>query len=70
MAAAPESGSAPLIPAYGLVVPVSVTHSLSMISRSCLRPGHRPGAWRAEGAPLKVVRKVVTVPDRLRVRGV
>ena len=54
MAAAPESDSSP--PPLRLVlavVPVSVTHPRSITSRSCLQPGHRPGAWRAGGVPLK-----------------
>ena len=54
MAAAPESDSSPASSRLVLaVVPVSVTHPHSMASRPLLGAGHWPGAWRAEGAPLK-----------------
>jgi hypothetical protein len=43
MAAAPESDNIPPLPAHGLVVmPVFVTHSRSITSCTCLRPGRRP----------------------------
>jgi hypothetical protein len=54
MAAAPESDSRPTAPAAVVlvVVPVSVTHSLSMTSRPlALRPGPRPGRGVPEARP-------------------
>ena len=63
MAAAPESDSRPTAPAAVVlvVVPVSVTHSLSMTSRPLLYVRAKARTWRAGGAPLKnSVEKVVT----------
>jgi hypothetical protein len=81
MAARPGVGQyPPPFSAHGLVVvPVLVTHPGSMTSRlPACAPGHRPGARRAEGAPLNPHRELSqhpradplsTCPDRLFLRG-
>ena len=53
MAAGPGIGQlAHRSPAVVLaMVPVSVTHSRSMSSRPCLRPGQRPGAGVPKARP-------------------
>ena len=61
MAAAPELDSSPAASRLVLVVvPVSVTHSRSMTSRFLPASGPGPDAWRAEGAPLMIVKKILT----------
>ena len=55
MAAAPESDSSPASsPAWSWRwCPSQLGIPARWVRVHCLRPGHRPGAWRAEGAPLK-----------------
>jgi hypothetical protein len=58
--------AAPPTPALVLAVaPVSVTHPRSMSSRFLHESGPSPGAWRAGGAPLMIVKKVLTPYGRL-----
>jgi hypothetical protein len=55
MAAAPESDSGHRFPALGPSGGARLSHAFALdgFEFPALRPGHRPGARRAEGAPLK-----------------
>jgi hypothetical protein len=71
MAAAPESDSSPA--AFRLVlamVPVSVTHFLSMAPRSMLRSGLPARRLACRRRALETVKKVVTAPTMGVVGGV
>jgi hypothetical protein len=60
MAAAPESDSGPPLPRFGPGggARLSYAFALDDFASLCLRPGRRPGRWRAGGAPLKPYRKL------------
>ena len=61
MATAPESDSSSALPALALVVrPVSVTRVLLDDFASACDPPPGPDGWRAGGAPLEAVQKIVT----------
>jgi hypothetical protein len=66
IAAAPESDSGPSLPRLVVLVVPRLSHAFPLddFAHSCPASGSWPGRWRAGGAPLKAVEKVVTGQDR------